>query len=202
MGRKEFYIAYYNRTNRAFSDKIIWGKEEREEAWRKGQCLTSKSERKIFIIIQYIYLLVCWVPMCFDLRLWVVAPIALLLFFAQSIITDFSMIKVEWLYFIYRQNNVYSSVLCDIFFGNFTNFLDKLKRLTKKKVIGYVRNNGGKFCVKYCAVCRNKSSMIAMTFKRNRVVVKVNEKTHVMKKPLSTKEELTDALAAIINEYK
>ena len=81
MQRKDFYIEYYNRTNRFFSDKMIWGKKEREEAWRKGQGLISKFGRKILIIFQYLILLSCWIPVCFERELWVVIPIAILCFF-------------------------------------------------------------------------------------------------------------------------
>lgn len=199
MKRRDFYIAYYNRTNRAFSDKIVWGKEEREEAWRKGQHLTSKLERKIFIVTQYLILLLCWIPMCFDREAWVVVPIALLLFLLQSFITDFSIIKIECLYLIYRKNNIYCSVLYDIFLGNLTGFLEELKRSSKKKVTGFVFGGGGKFYGKYCAVCRNKDNNIALYFKRDSVIVTVNKKKHVIKDVLLTKEHLITEIAAIIN---
>ena len=94
MKRKDFYIEYYNRTNRAFSDKIVWGKEEREEAWRKHQHGTSKLERKVFIATQYLTLFLCWIPVCFDHNVWVVVPIALVFVLLQSLITDFYVIKI------------------------------------------------------------------------------------------------------------
>ena len=93
MKRTDFYIEYYNRTNRAFSDKIAWGKEEREEAWQKGQYLTSKLERKIFIVTQYIILLLCWIPVCFERRAWVVVPIALICFFCNRLLLIFLLSK-------------------------------------------------------------------------------------------------------------
>ena len=138
MQRKDFYIEYYNRTNRFFSDKIIWGKKEREEAWRKGQGLTSKFGRKIFIIFQYLILLVCWIPMCFERELWVAIPIAILCFLLQSYITDFSILKIEFLYLTYRKNSVYCSVLHDIFLGSYAEFFNQLTRYTKKEVTGYI----------------------------------------------------------------
>lgn len=199
MKRTDFYIEYYSRTNLAFSDKIVWGKEEREEAWQKGQHLTSKLERKVFIVTQYIVLLLCWIPVCFERGAWVVIPIALILFLLQSIITDFSIIKIEWLYSVYRKNNVYCSVLHDMFLGKFDSFLDKLKRSTKKKVMGYVFTGGGKICRKYCAVCRNKNNQITLTFKRNRVVVRINKKAFVIEDVLIDKNHLITELATTIN---
>lgn len=202
MKRRDFYIEYYNITNRAFSDRIVWGEEERKEAWRKGQHLTSKLERKMFIVTQYLTLLLCWIPMCFYRGLWVVLPVALILFLLQSLITDFSVIKIEWLYFIYRKNNVYCSVLYDIFLGRITDFLNQLKRSTNKVVTGYVFKGGGKFYRKYCAVCRNKDNIITLTFKSNSVVVTVNKKTHTVKDVLPTKEHLITEIATIINANK
>lgn len=202
MKRKDFYIEYYYRTNRAFSDKMVWGKEERQEAWRKGQQFISKLERKVFIVTQYLSLLLCWIPMCFERGLWVTVPIAFFCFLLQSVITDFSFIKIEWLYSIYRQNNAYCSALHDIFLGNFGNFLAQLKRETKTEVTGYYLKRGGKFYGKYCAVCRSKDKKIVVTFKRNCVVVVINEKAFVIKEVLLTKEHLITEIAAIINLNK
>ena len=198
MKRKDFYIQYYNRTNEVFSDKIIWSKKERQRALQKGQILVSKFYRKVKIIIQYLILLLCWVPMCFDSELWVGIPIALLISLLECYITDFSFIKMELLYSIYRKNNAYSKILHDIFISNFENFLDELKRATKKKVTGYVFKSGGKFYGKYFAVCRNKNDKIILTFRRNRVIVTVNEITTVICAEL-TKQEILDEIAAIIN---
>lgn len=199
MKRKDFYIEYYYRSNRAFSDKIVWGKEEREDAWRKGQHLTSKFERKVFIVTQYLVLFLCWIPVCFDRRMWRIIPIALLCFLLQSVITDFSIIKIEWLYSIYRKNNVYCSVLHDIFLGNFDYFLAQMKCATKKIVTGYYLDRGGRFYGKYCAICRNKGNKITVIFKRNRVAVIINEKTFFIKEVLLTKELLITEITAIIN---
>ncbi len=202
MKKRKFYIEYYDRTNRAFSDKIIWGKKEREDAWRQGQHLISKLERKIFIVTQYLTLLLCWIPMCFDRDAWIIVPIAVSVFLLQILITDFSIIKIEWLYYIYRKNTVYSSVLHDIFLGKFADFLNELKRATKKEVTGYIFKSGGEFYGKYCAVCRNKNNKITLTFKRNSVVIMVNKKKFVIKDSLLTKEHLATEIATIINANK
>lgn len=200
MKRRYFYAEYYERTNRVFSDKIIWGKKEREEAWRKGQQLTSKTERIIFITTQYLILLLCWIPMCFDRRAWVFIPIALLLFIMQSYLTDYSIIKIELLFSIYRKDTIYCSILYDIFLGKYTDFLDELKRLTKKQVTGYVFKSGGKFYGKFFAVCREKSNKIFVIFKRNQVVVTVNNRTTTINDVILTKDQLLSKIADVIHE--
>ncbi len=164
MKRREFYIEYYNRTNRVFSDKTIWGNKEREEAWHKKQHLPSKLERKIFIVLQYLILLLCWIPVCFAHRAWVVIPIAILYSLLHSFITDFSILKIEFLYFFYRKNSVYCSVLHNIFLGSYTEFLNELTRFTKKEVTGYVFIGGGKFYGKFRAVCINKNKKNCIKF--------------------------------------
>ena len=199
MQRKDFYIEYYNRTNRFFSDKIIWGKKEREEAWRKGQGLTSKFGRKIFIIFQYLILLLCWIPMCFERELWVAIPIAILCFLLQSYITDFSILKIEFLYLTYCKNSVYCSVLHDIFLGSYAEFFDQLTRYTKKEVTGYIFIGGGKFYGKFRAVCRNKTKRIVLKFQTNCTTVIINKKKFVVKGVLTSKEHLISEIANIIN---
>lgn len=199
MQRKDFYIEYYNRTNRFFSDKIIWGNKEREDAWRKGQRRTSKLERKIFIIFQYLVLLLCWIPMCFECELWVAVPIAILLFLLQSYITDFSIVKIEILYLIYSKNSVYCSLLHDIFLGSYAEFFDQLTRYTKKEVTGYVCIGGRKFFGKFRAVCRNKNKRIVLRFQMNCAIVTINKKKFVIKGVLPSKEHLISEIATIIN---
>lgn len=198
--RRDFYAEYYERTNRVFSDKIIWGKKERKEAWRKGQHLISKTERIIFITTQYLILLLCWIPLCFDRGAWVVIPIALLLFILQSYLTDYSIIKVELLFSIYRKDTIYCSILHDIFLGKYTDFLDELKRLTKKQVTGYIFKSGGKFYGKFFAVCREKNNKIFVTFKRNKVVITVNNRTATINDVILTKDQLLSKIAAVIHE--
>jgi hypothetical protein len=200
MKRRAFYREYYDRTNRVFSDKIIWSKKEDEEAWRKGQIRISKFRRKILIIEQYFILFLCWIPLCFDQTLWKIIPFALLLFLLSSSLADFSIIKIELLYCIYRKNNVYSSVLYDIFLNTQPDFLDELKNMTKKEVKGYIFKKGGKFYGKYFAMCRNKSNKILLTFKRNKVIVKINEKPTVIQNTNLNRPQLLTALSDVINE--
>jgi hypothetical protein len=137
--------------------------------------------------------------MCFERELWVVIPIAILCFLLQSYITDFSILKIEILYLIYRQNSIYCSVLHDIFLGNYAEFFNQLTRYTKKEVTGYFLIGGGKFYGKFRAVCRNRNKNISLKFQTNCVIVTINKKKIVIRGALPSKESLISEMTAIIN---
>ena len=138
MTRKEFFINYYIQTDRVFSDRFIWNKcGFSEEAWRKGQISFSKMERKLFIVFQYICLLSCWIPICFDHTLWIFIPLGISFYLILSLMTDFSFIKIETLYLIYNTKTVYCTILHKVFRGDWSSFLDPLKRLTKRAILGF-----------------------------------------------------------------
>jgi len=199
--RKEFYIEYYKRTDRIFSDKIIWFAKDREEARRKGQiCTISKFGRKVRILVQYLALLLCLLPLFQDNIPWALTPILLIINLLDSFLTDFSIIKIEVLYFIYQRNGVFGKVLHEIFLGEISDFIDDLRRETRKVVTGYVMSSGGKFFGRYMAVCRDKNKKISVTFKRNKVVVLINGVTTVIKNSALTKEELLFEISTVINE--
>ena len=196
MRRKDFYIEYYNRTNSFFLDKIDWA------VWWKKRARTSKFERKIFIIFQYLVLLLCWIPVCFKRELWIFIPVAILLSLLQSYITDFSILKIEILYLIYRKNNVYCSALHNIFLGSYAEFFDQLTRYTKKEVTGYFLIGGGKFYGKFQGVCRSQNKRIVLKFRTNCTVVIINKKKFVVKGVLPSKEHLISEIATIINSNR
>lgn len=201
MRRIDFYSEYYDRTDQDFSEKFLWGKKEREEAWRKRQWRhVSKFERKLVIITQYLILLLCWIPLCLDRSGWVAVPIALLAFSSLSFASNFSFVKIELLYSVYRKDNAYCAVLYDIFLGKFTCFLNDLRRATKKETVGYVHKSSRLFCDKYFAMCRNKSNQVLLAFQRNKVTVTVNKKVTVINDMTLTKEELLQQIATAINE--
>ena len=144
--------------------------------------------------------------MCFERELWVAMPIAILCFLLQSYITDFSILKIEFLYLTYCKNSVYCSVLHDIFLGRYAEFFDQLTRYTKKEVTGYIFIGGGKFYGKFQAVCRNKakrivlkSKRIVLKFQTNCTIVIINKKKFVVKGVLTSKEHLISEIANIIN---
>jgi hypothetical protein len=200
MTRKEFYDKYYEKTDRRFGDKFVWGRcGYSEENNRKGQLQFSKLERKIYIILNYISLFV-FVGFCiFANSFWIYSPIVIILHILYSIITDFSIIKIEMLYRIHKTKTVYCSVLCKVFSGEWSSSLDSLKRLTKRTVLGFYKKSGGKFWGKYCAICRNKNNSIIINFKVRCVDVKINNQVLTINKPFDSEEQLILEIASVIN---
>ena len=199
MTRKDFYAEYYTITNRIFCDKFVWSKQTfSKEAWQKGQISCSKLERKIFILLQYICLLICWIPMCFDCTLWIIVPFGILISFLCSLITDFSLIKIEVLYQIYNRKTVYCRLLYKAFLGDWS-FLDQLKRLTKRVALGFNKKSRYKFYSQYCAVCRNKNNSITIKFKIRSVEVKVNNESFIINKSFESEDDLILEVASVIN---
>lgn len=201
MTRREFYVEYYQRTDREFSDKYIWGHKQREEAWRKRQWRhVTKLDRKLIIAVQYLTLLLCWIPICFDRSRWAFVPMACLVSLCLSFASNFSFIKVETLYAVFRRDCVYASILHDIFLGTITYFLDDVKRATKKVTTGFVRKSSGIFREKYFAMCRDKNNTVLVTFHRKEVTVAVNGNVTVIDHKTLTKEQLIDEIAGAINK--
>ena len=164
MKRREFYRVYYARTNRNFSDKIIWKRGEKGDAWRKGQDLsfTSKIGRICYIFLQYFMLLLGGGLICYGIWSWSVAPILLIMFACFVFITDFSIIKIELLYFIFSRKNAYSELLYEVFLNTSPTFCNELEALTKKRVTGYYLNRGGTFGGTFLGICRKKNEQISV----------------------------------------
>ena len=198
MKRIEFYRAYYNRTDRVFSDRIVFSKSGREEAWKNGQHLTSKLERKIFILFQYL-VLTAWLPALFNRELWPLIPICLLGSFILVGVTDFSVVKIERLYRICRRNDIYSENMKKIFFGKFSGFLNDLRRATRRKVNAYAKELGGYFKAKYTAYCRNKNDKVTVIFTPRAVKVTVGGRTGLINDASLSREALISEIAKIIN---
>lgn len=144
-------------------------------------------------------LLLCWIPMCFDHTLWTFIPFGVLLSLLLSLMTDFSFIKIEILYLIYNTETVYCAILHKVFIGDWSSFLDPLKRLTKRTILGFYNKSCGKFWGKYCAVCRNKNNSITINFKLRCVEVKINNEVLIIKTPFDSEEHLILEIASVIN---
>ena len=199
MTRKEFYKKYYDETNRAFADKTVWSREEREEADRKGQHLISKRERKINLAVQYLCLLLCWVPLCFDKKTWVLIPCLILIGLLNSALTNFSFLKIELLYRVHQNGTVYGSLLHDAYFGNHRAILDKLRFVTKRSVTGYSFRRRGIYRATLEGYCRSPKNSISVTFLKKSVKLEVNGQVTVIDHPFPTREELFGEMATVIN---
>ena len=203
MTRREFYSEYYQRTDREFSDKYIWGYKQREEAWRKRQWRhVTKCHRKLIIAVQYLCLLVCWIPMCFDRSRWVFIPMSCLVSLCLVFASNFSFIKIEALYAVFRRDSVYASILHDVFWGTITYFLDDIRRATKKVTTGFVHKSSGIFRETYFAMCRDKKNTVLVTLGKNKVTVTANGNETVIDDIALTKEQLIDEVAEAINKIE
>lgn len=202
MKRKDFYREYYRITNRRFADKTVWDSESRERAWQKRQFYISKRERKRYIVYQYLFLLLCLLPLFSDRNIWLIVPLVIGFSILQSYNTDFSIIRIEMLYSIYRRNDCYCSLLYDMFRNRLGDFREELRMATKMVSGGYVLERGGRFYGKYRAWCRDPKQNITFVLKRNKVSVNVNGAvTDITDKTLS-REQLISRMAEIINTVK
>lgn len=205
MTRKEFFLKYYDITNMIFPDKPSFSKYTTQEEWQKGQIGgITKRGRKFCIILQYLLPALSWIPMLSDKNKWIYIPIALFLGALLSFITDFSLVKIEILYRVYRKNNVYASLLYEMFCRNFDSFLQKLQRLTKKNTMGYCftffrSNNLHQI---YEGVYREKGKTLLLVFKPKCVVVKINGEKFIINDMTLTKDALLNKIASIINGAK
>ena len=200
MKRIEFYKKYYEITNRAYSDKIIWNKKDMEDAHRKRQLHISKTGRKVNIVFQYLTLLIM-VLLCVFLQDRVVLVFfGITLYLLAVSVNDFSVIKVELLRNIVSKNTIYSKSLEKIFFLEFDEELDRLRRYTKKHVRGYVHENSNKFIAKYTAVCTNTVNTVVVVFKPKSVCLKIDRERFIFKENYSSFDELFVAISDKINE--
>ena len=202
MKRKDFYAEYYRITNAAFADKSVWNNESRERAWRKKQIYMSKRERRICVFLQYLILPLCLLPVFTGREaLWLI-PCVTLCSFLLALESNFSIIKIEMLYSIYRKDDLYSSLLYDMFRNRLGDFREKLRLATKTVSGGYTLRRGGGFFGKYCAWCRDPKQNITFVLKRNKVSVNVNGAVTDITDKTLTREQLISRMAEIINAVK
>ena len=170
MKRRVFYKEYCELTNRIYADRTVWSAKDRETAWRKGQIYTSKIERWIVIVVQYCIILATGISFATgNSGYGIIGCIAFLL---CSIITDFSILKIETLYRIFSRNTPYSIMLYQAFSGKSDDFWRLVRPSTKKIVSGFVRINRNKFVVKYRVVFRRKREIVTVVITPFRIVLK------------------------------
>ena len=192
MKRREFYREYYERTNRRFSDKIIWKRGQKGDSWRKGQdiCHTSKFGRKCFIACQYLVLLLGFGLIGYGVYPWKTAPILLILFAFIAFISDFSIIKIELLYSVCKRESVYASLLHEAFLGKSLEICEKIRHASPKEVRSVYPVRERPFFSKLEVNCKTRTNQIFITIHRNKVTVNVNKKKTVISELTLTKEQL------------
>ena len=125
-----------------------------------------------------------------------------LLFFGllDGILTDFSILKVERLRYIFNNGTVYGEVLRRAFFGEMDVSLAALQKQTKPYTTGYVRKDYRKFCVRYFAVCRNRENEVLLQVKPRFAAVKINGQTFRFSQEYPSVDVLLSAVAEKICE--
>lgn len=176
MKRFAFYKEYYEITNRIYADRTVWTSKDRETAWRKGQIYTSKTERGVVIVAQYCILLATGIAFATGNNQYGIIGCAA--FLLCSLITDFSIIKMEILYRTFSHNNPYSTLLYYAFSGKADVFWCLVRPNTKKIVSGFVRTNRNKFVAKYRVVFRKKREIVTIIITPFKVIIK--SKTHML----------------------
>ena len=197
MKRFAFYKEYYQISNRIYADHIIWSAEDREQAWRKGRINTSKRERVVFIAAQYCALLATGI-------LFVTGNgrhgiIGCIMFLLSSLITDFSITKIELLYQIFTLNSPYALLLYKAFSGKIDDFWGLIQPKTKKKVSGFVRINRNKFVAKYRVVFREKHESVTIIISPFNVRVKTEAHSVVFNDTKATITQISDGISEALN---
>ena len=197
MNRLAFYKEYYKITNRIYADHTIWSAKDREYAWRKGQINTSKTERVVFITAQYCALLAAGI--LFMTRIGRYGIIGCVMFLLGSLITDFSIAKIELLYQVFTHNSTYASLLFKAFSGKIDDFWCLIQPYTKKKVSGFVRINRSKFVAKYRVVFRKKREGVSIIISPFHIRVKTEKHNIVLNDTKVTITQIADGVSEILN---
>ena len=197
MKRFAFYKEYYQITNRIYADHTIWSAENREQAWRKGQINTSKRERVIFIAAQYCALLATGI-------LFVTGNgrhgiIGCVMFLLSSLITDFSITKMELLYQLFTHNSPYASLLYKTFSGKMDDFWCLIQPKVKNKVSGFVRINRNKFVANYRVVFRKKHESVTIIISPFNIKLKAETDNIVFNDTTATLTQIADDITEVLN---
>ena len=197
MNRLAFYKEYYKITNRIYADHAIWSAKDREHAWRKGQINTSKTERVVFITAQYCALLAAGI--LFVTRIGRYGIIGCVMFLLGSLITDFSITKIELLYQVFTHNSTYASLLFKAFSGKIDDFWCLIQPNTKKTVSGFVRINRSKFVAKYRVVFRKKHEGVSIIISPFHIRVKTEKHNIVLNDTKVTITQIADGVSEVLN---
>ena len=174
MTYRAFLKEYYRITDRTYADRMIWFAKDRERAWQRGQYRMSKIERRISIALQYLIPIFSWLPLLWAPDTWFCILFALLYGIINAILTDFSFIKIFFLYRLYFGGSVYGDVLYLAFLGEFTPHLDRLRKGNSKQIQGFLLRHEGKFRTEYTVLLRNRNPNITLIFCRKYAALKAN----------------------------
>jgi len=173
MKRKDFYKLYYAVTDKVYADHILWTEEDSEQAWRKGQIRTSKLGRKIFIFWQYAALLAAVIGLAAGA--YAIGITLGALFLLGCVLTNYSVIKIELLYAVYRRNDVFSSLLYMVFRGGLDAFGAEVKLRAGKRIGGFVPEWKAGLWAKYSVVYRKQGAQATIWLYPNKMVVKTGK---------------------------
>lgn len=196
MSRKDFYKLYYAITDRMFSDHVIWTNENREQAWRKGQINLSKIGRKISIAFQYLALSAAIIS--FWVGEYAVAAATGLLFLLGSVVTDFSVVKIEILYAIYRRKNAFCALLYMVFRSGLDEVWSFVKPKVGKVVSGFVPEWKGKLWAKYSVIYRKERREAVIWLYPNKIVVNTENGKHTITDRTLSMQKLAEQIAGIL----
>ncbi len=197
MKRFAFYKEYYKITNRIYADHTIWSAKDREQVWRKGQIYTSKTERGIFIAAQYCLLLATGISFATGNNRFGIIGCAM--FLLCSLITDFSIMKIEILYRIFSYKSPYAMLLYQAFLGKADNFWHLILPETKKIVSGLVRTNRNKFVAKYRVVFRKKQESATIIISPFRIRFKSKTRNIVINDTTATLTQIANRVSEVLN---
>ena len=193
--RKAFYREYYQITDRAYAGRRGWTADDREQTWRKGQLQISKGERKLFIALQYLILV--GAALFLLLKKPGLGLVGCLTSVLLSLLTDFSVLKVELLYRLFSREGPYSQLLHLAFLGKADSFLD---RICSSKVAGFARTNSSRLAPKYRVVFRKNSAEAFLVLKSSGVYLMLKTDRVAIDDPTLSLPRLADEITKTITE--
>ena len=197
MKKSAFYKEYYEITNKIYADKTIWSAQERENACHKGQIYTSKCERLFYIMAQYCILLTTVIlSAALSIRYGIIGLAA---FFLCVLITDFSVTKIELLYYMFFRSSPYSELLYKAFTGRIDDFWGLIRPAVKKNVSGFARENSGKFIARYLVIFRKRQERLTITINPFGIKLRSKGRNIFLNNRTATISEIADAIAEVIN---
>ena len=112
--------------------------------------------------------------------------------------TDYSVVKVEALYYLYHRKNIFSSLLYLSFLGRMDEFWSCVKQRVKNKISGFALEMKTKLRAKYCVVYRKQRIKTMIVLRPNKIVIKTESGNHILSDCGLSLSELADQIAGIL----